>query len=468
MADQAPDATGRQPIPPAKRRRLQQMFEHGNRSTGKGDFGYATEMFTQCVTGDPGNLLYVSNFLNNLKLQYNNNKKGHKLASIKGVGAKGSVKKASMQKDWNGVITSGVEMLKLNPWDTSTLVAMAAACQELEFDECQLAYLRMALEVDIKDPEINRLAGRALGRMGKFDEAVTCFNRVMQSKPEDDEARRAIGNLAVEKTIHTAGYEEAGSSTEVMADKQSQHERMGGTRLSPEQQLEKQIAKDPANTSLYLQLAELHNRNERFDKAEEVLNAALEASGGEVNVRERLEDTQLRRQRIAVEVARKKAGDEKTAEAVELYKKMKAELNNLELQIYRNRCERYPTNLQFKYELGLRLQNAKMFNEAIKSYQEARNDPQKKGQVLLALGECFQHIEQYKLAMSNYEQAIEEISDREEDVKKLALYRAAVLAMGLKDFEKAEKYLTDLAGMEFGYKDVAERLDKIRHLRDKG
>ena len=88
--------------------------------------------------------------------------------------------------------------------------------------------------------------------------------------------------------------------------------------------------------------------------------------------------------------------------------------------------------------------------------------------MLLALGECFQHIEQYRLAMSNYEQAIEEISDREEDVKKLALYRASVLAMGLKDFDKAEKYLTDLAGLEFGYKDVAERLDKIRHMRDKG
>jgi hypothetical protein len=69
-----------------------------------------------------------------------------------------------------------------------------------------------------------------------------------------------------------------------------------------------------------------------------------------------------------------------------------------------------------------------------------------------------------------------EIADREEDAKKLALYRAGVLAMGLYEMEKndlsllekADRCFTDLAGREYGYKDVAERLDKIRQLRDKG
>ena len=33
--------------------------------------------------------------------------------------------------------------------------------------------------------------------------------------------------------------------------------------------------------------------------------------------------------------------------------------------------------------------------------------------------------------------------------------------------DQAEKHLTVLAGMEFGYKDVSERLDKIAKLRNK-
>ena len=35
---------------------------------------------------------------------------------------------------------------------------MAAACNELQIDECQLYYLRAGLDVDGKDPVVNRQA----------------------------------------------------------------------------------------------------------------------------------------------------------------------------------------------------------------------------------------------------------------------------------------------------------------------
>ena len=47
----------------------------------------------------------------------------------------------------------------------------------------------------------------------------------------------------------------------------------------------------------------------------------------------------------------------------------------------------------------------------------------------------------------------------------LALYRAGKLAMGLKDLATAEQYLTELAGLDFGYRDIAECLDKLNRLR---
>jgi hypothetical protein len=71
--------------------------------------------------------------------------------------------------------------------------------------------------------------------------------------------------------------------------------------------------------------------------------------------------------------------------------------------------------------------------------------------------------------MSNYESAIEALADRgEPELRKKALYRAGVLAMGLEDLNLAEKHLTELAGLEYGYRDVAERLDRIAELRHKG
>jgi hypothetical protein len=70
--------------------------------------------------------------------------------------------------------------------------------------------------------------------------------------------------------------------------------------------------------------------------------------------------------------------------------------------------------------------------------------------------------------MDNYEKAIEQSRDKDLDVLKKGLYRAGKLATGLKDYKAAEAYLTELAGLDFGYRDVAERLDKLSKIRNDG
>ena len=116
----------------------------------------------------------------------------------------------------------------------------------------------------------------------------------------------------------------------------------------------------------------------------------------------------------------------------------------------------------------MRLKAAGKPQEAIRSFQEALKDARRKGTISLELGECFQSIKQYPLAMQNYEAAIETLTDRELDLRKRALYRAGVLAAALKDRDTAQKHLSAVAGLDFGYRDVAERLDKLRSGKDKG
>lgn len=465
MADDQP-GNGLPPIPPQKRAILQQMFQKGSQMASAGNFDYASDMFKRCVSADPANRLYAENFLFNLRKKYNNNKKGSKLAMISGAGAKTSVKKASMQKNWKQVIDSGMEVLLYNPWDTGTLTAMATASAALECDEVELLYYRAALEADMKDPEINRLAGRALGRQGKFDDAIVCWTRVQQAVKGDEEAMRAIADLTVEKTIHKGGYEDAESTKEVRADKD---EPAAGIEITPERQLEKAIAKKPEEVSNYLQLADLHIHKERFEEAEQTLTKAFEVSGGDVNIRERLEDLQLRRKRDQLAIAKKKAEKERTKEAIELFNQIKSDLNRVELDVYRSRSERNPAHYGYMIELAIRMQRAGMFKEAIPLYQKAQQEPRRKGEVLLALGECFQQIKQNKLSMANYEAAVEAIPPADDERKKLALLRAGTMAMlGLKDLGKAEKYLSELAGLDFAYRNVAELLEKLEKMKEDG
>lgn len=470
----------------AMQHRLHKLFEHATKDAGKNDYDYANDLFTQCVSGNPSNLVYLQGFLANLQKKYSNNKKGGKFAGIKGAGAKKAMKQAAGKHDWKGVIKAGCGMLKLNPWDTHTLITMANACHEMGVDECQLYYLRWALNAEPKSVEVNRMAAQQLGLMGQFDQAIICWHRVEEAKPGNQEAQNAISQLTVEKTIYQGGYDrEALKAQGVISSTDSQIGRPKGPPpgkpekteeedpdeppKSPEERLQEAIADNPANVENYLELADLYSHVQRFDEAEAMLTKALQASGGgDQHIRERLEDTQLRRGRIQVEIAERRATETKTEEAITLARRMQVEINQRELEVFASRSEQNPGNTTLLFEFGLRLKRAGKYSEAIQSFQAARDDVRRKALVHLELGECFQKIEQYRLAMKEYEAAVEACGDRDKEVRKLCLYRAGVLGTGLRDLGRAERHLNELAQIDFSYKDVAARLDKINRLRDSG
>ena len=462
--DSPPKAgSAREPMSPAKRKRLQQCFEHASKQAAQDNFDYATELFTQCVIGDPSNLIYLQSFVGNLQKKYNNNKKGSKLGRFKTAGARTAVKKCSMQKDWEGVLKHGLDVLKYNPWDVSALMSMAKAAEELLCDECQLYYLKAALNANSKDPDVNRTCAAALRERGLFDQAIACWHRVEQARPGDEEAAKAIADLAVEKTIAQGGYEEAESSTDVATGKKEQQARR---ELTAEEKLERAIARDPSVLDNYIELAQVHLRAEDYAKAEEVYGRAFEASDGNQDMRERWEDAQLRNLRQQVAVAKRKAEDSGSEEDKKKYESLRSKFNHKELEVYKHRAERYPNNLAFKFDLGIRYQVIGKYNEAIKEFQLAKNDPRRKGVCMLRLGQCFQQIKQYRLAISHYDTAIVEIPDRDAENKKTALYLAGKMALALKDLDSSEKHLTTLAGLDFAYRDVSALLDKIAELRD--
>ncbi len=456
-------------MPPAKRRRLQMCFEQGNKVGAAGQFDYATDMFIQCIVGDPGNPIYTKSFLSNLQKKYNQNKKGAAMAGFKTAGNKAAIKKSIMQKDWLGVIKTGLDVLKVNPWDGAALLDIGQACEQLTFYTCQLEYLRIAFEGDQNDVSVLRAYAKALGKTGSFDQAIAIWDRVLKNKPTDEEAQRAKKDLSVEKTISKGGYDTASTTKEVRSKMAQASEGTDeDARLTPAERLQRAIDRNPTDLPKYMELNDIYQRDEKYDEAEALLTKALEVSGGDVVVREKLEDTQLRRARQAVDIAERRARAEKTEQAVNLFNQMRADLLSKEIQVYAGRVERYPTNIGYKFELGRRLKQAKKYTEAIKLLQECRTDLKRKGIVFFNLGECFAQIKQYKLAIQSFEMAAQEIQEKDIEQKKEALYLAGKIAVHVKDIEAAEKHLGALAGLDFGYKDVAQWLDKLAKLREDG
>jgi tetratricopeptide (TPR) repeat protein len=484
MSAERPAKLNRNGLPPvaaAVRQRLQAVFEHARRSAEKGDFEYAHDLFSQCLTEDPANLIFLQHFLSNLAQKYGNNKKGARFAALKIKTSRMALSKAADKGQWREAFAAACEALKLNPWDVSTLLDVADAYQEIGSDECQLYTLRWALDAAPKDVAVNRRAAETLARLGQFDQAISCWRRVEHARPGDEEAAKAVSQLSVEKTIQQGGYnpELLGSNVQVAAadtvlDRVARPRPDGGAdakttsvEAARERPLLDAIAAQPAVIANYIELAELFTTQNRLREAEEILARALSASGGgDLAVRELLEETHLRRAHHQVLVAQRRADQEKTPESQDLARRMIAQANQAELEVFAARVARNPGKLTLQYELGLRCKRAGKFREAIQAFQAAREDSRLKALVQLHLGESFQYIRQFRLALASYEAAIEAADSMQIDTKKLALYRAGILAADLADRDKAERYLTQLAAIDFGYRDVADRLDKLAALRD--
>lgn len=478
------DRPGLPPITAAVRQRLQAVFEHARRSAEKGDYDYAHDLFGQCLREDPANLIFLQHLLGNLAQKYGHSKKGARFAALKIKTARMALHKAAGRGQWSDAFAAACDALKLNPWDTSALLDVAEAYYQVGSDDCQLYVLRWALDAAPKDVTVNRRAAETLSRLGQFDQAISCWRRVEQARPGDEEAAKAISQLSVEKTIHQGGYDQerlqAGrrdaATTELPASgrpappgsKSAVSESYQASDLTArETQLLEAVAAKPADTENYVELAELFTVQNRLREAEEILTRALAASGGgDLAIRELIEEAHLRRAHHQVQVAQRRAEQEKTPESIELVKRIVAQAHQAEFEVYAARAERNPGNVLLQYEFGLRCKRVGKFKEAIQAFQAARGDTRHKALVHLHLGESFQHIRQFRLAVASYETAIEAADTTQLDTKKLALYRAGVLNAELGDRDRAEKQLTELAAIDFGYRDVADRLDKLAALRD--
>jgi len=435
------------PLTPAERSRLSKCYASGTDNMRKGNYDYAIELFGSCVCGDPGSIPYLQSLLEALTKKQAGKKAGG-LSSLLSAGSRGSLKRLIAAGKPAEAIKTGIGVLKKNPVDTSCLLGLADACEALGCIETAGLFLRRALDVSPLDPTVNKQCAAYMERLGQFNQAIACWQRIAELKAVKEEAQREIARLSVEKTRHDL-------------DSRGNKSQQPTSDESPLETLRRRLAETPTDTEAAFELADLLERQATVEEAEKVLNDALAASGNDLKVREHLEDRQLRWAKRRVLLAEKQLEAEDTADRRDSLSRLRRTLLKQEIEVYAARTDRYPENAAWKYELALRLKAVGSYAEAIKQFQEVMLDARRKGVVALELGECFQRIKQYPLAMRNYQTALEHLGDRELELRKRALYRAGVLAAGLKDRDAAHKHLSTLAELDFGYRDVAARLEKL-------
>ncbi|MHC2067100.1 tetratricopeptide repeat protein [Bremerella sp. T1] len=465
-------------VSPAMRKQLQRLFDHATQmmSKQKYDYDYAHSLLGDCCKRDPANLVYVEKMLENLDLKFKGKKKG---SLFSGFGGKGGLKKALSAKKWQDVIKEGVDLLKSNPYDSVVLRAMVDACEAMRYNEVGLRYMKNAMDGSPGDMEVMRHCARYLGRVGQFDQAISLWHFIEDKNRGDKEANQMISQLTIDRERRAKGLatvtnridpadaakvrrrqatQQGNESTEVQERPATKK-----IELNEKQKLKAKIEDNPDQVDNYMKLIDLWVEEGKFFEAESVWKEAQAHFGDSMELTEKREDLLIQKGRHRYQMAQNQASSQSSPQLLELVETAKNDLNRLELEIYTRRSERHPDDLSIKYELGLRLKRMGNYEEAEAIFDEiALADEKLLAICYLGKGECLQARKKFMTAMEMYEEALNYADNLSSERLKLLLYRAGVLAQGLKEWSSATSYLKRLEKMDPAYKDVKRRLDKLK------
>src|SRR5216117_1686570 len=123
------------------------------------------------------------------------------------------------------------------------------------------------------------------------------------------------------------------------------------------------------------------------------------------------------------------------------------------LNYYRQKSERFPTEMTHRLELGVRLLRSGQNDAAITELQAARSDPRQRWRAMLYLGYCFKNRKNWRLAQRNFEEALQNLPPGEVPLRKELLFLLAEGAAETGDLARAVEFGYELANIDFSYKE---------------
>jgi tetratricopeptide (TPR) repeat protein len=309
--------------------------------------------------------------------------------------------------------------------------------------------------------------------LGQFDKAIVACQRAARLRPDDGGLADEFKNLSAELAMARGKYDQGGDFRKSIKDREEQEllqaqdsvVKTEDYRLTAVEDARKKIAQNPNLPANIFNLADALSDMEN-DQAENDAIALLESTyttKKDFSYKQRagqLRIKQLKRKiREAKACLETKPDDAQIKTALE---QLSGQLHNAELEHYQLSVQNYPTNLAAKYEYAIRLVRDEKYNEAIPLFQEAQKDPRRKIASMNQIGYCFFMKGWRADAIDVFTKALESHELKDDAAGKELRYNLARAYEEQGDKEKALEIYRKIAQFDFGYKDVSQRVDKLR------
>ncbi len=309
--------------------------------------------------------------------------------------------------------------------------------------------------------------------MEMFDRAVAACKRAVDLKPGDAAMHDELRDLSAQLTVARGKYGEAGDFRESIRDKEKQDMlhasgsliKSSNYRMRTLEEARRAYANRPHVPAVIFALVDALiglETGEAFEEAIGILSQAYEQTrdfafkrrSGELKIKKLRGD--IRKIKIAL---KKQPANKDFTEKLE--QAMKG-FETAALEHYRECVENYPTDLKMKYEYAQSLVKNKQYDEAIPLFQDAQRDPRYKTTAMGKTGLCFFLKGWYTDAIDIFEQALAACDVQDNATAKDLRYNLARSYEEDGAGEKALELYRKLAQLDFDFKDVRDRVNKLR------
>jgi tetratricopeptide (TPR) repeat protein len=317
----------------------------------------------------------------------------------------------------------------------------------------------------------------AFDKFELYEEAIQSCKFALQLKPENAHLVDNIRDFSAKMTVKNGKYGLTEDFRDSIKDREGQEKIQSQENLIKSDQSKKILLEDaiknykvnPEHTITVLRLAEAYfdlDTDEGFKGAITVLQKTYEKTN-DFTFKRRLGELQIRK--LKTMLRNTKSAIDAKPENKQLKSNLDqilAKLSNLELEHYRHCVENYPTDIHMKYEYALRLLVNQQYDEALPLFQDAQGDPHHKLAAMDKTGLCFFFKGWYNDAIDIFKAAMDACEIAGSALGKDIRYNLARSYEESDQPEQAIEIFRKLAQLDFNYKDVAQRVDKLRKSKE--
>lgn len=369
----------------------------------------------------------------------------------------------------NAALRAYEGVLKRDPTNAVALKGHAKAALKLDMAEIAVNSMEYVYKANPNNESNQRLMGDIYRANGQIEEAKVAWQKVLAKKPTDKEALKALHDLAALATISKGKWEDTSSyrsslkdeAEAKLAEKRVRVEKTDEDRAALIEDYKKRIAAEPEKVDLVKRLASEFLEAHRYDEAVEAFDKAVQLNPGDPDLPELRYRVLVKKYDHLVEeaeaAAEAKPGDAALAQRVE---KLRHDRVRFMLDDLAARVHKYPSNMPLRFEYGHALMQDGQVDEAIKQFQQSKNNAQKQAMSLNYLGECFRLKGLLDLAVDQFQSALGAMHMMD-SVKKDVIYNLARTYEDMGKADEALKHYKVIYAEDIGFRDIAERVEDL-------